>query len=88
MLSVHGGITFSDSCQEGGLICHVDEEDKRPIWWFGFDCSHAWDISPKMDSITQVRVGRESVYRDIRYVRKEIRDLAKQLHDLEQKKLT
>ena len=35
-LDVHGGVTYSD----GGDGYPVDLAD---VWWFGFDCMHAWD---------------------------------------------
>jgi hypothetical protein len=47
---VHGGLTFADFCQEGpeeATICHVPgpgEPDR--VYWLGFDCAHAWDLSP------------------------------------------
>lgn len=47
---VHGGLTFADGCQKADPehgICHIvapGEEDD--VWWFGFDCAHAWDLAP------------------------------------------
>ena len=37
-LEVHGGLTFSDFWE--------DENDN--LWYLGFDCAHAWDLSPFM----------------------------------------
>ena len=34
---VHGGITFSN----GGL--NHEYPVQSDLWWFGFDCTHAWD---------------------------------------------
>jgi hypothetical protein len=48
---VHGGLTYSNSCQEDGEICHVPAEGREhDIWWLGFDCAHGWDVMPKMDA--------------------------------------
>lgn len=50
-LEVHGGLTYSDFCQadapEGHGICHVPRRGEPDnVWWFGFDCGHACDLSP------------------------------------------
>ena len=51
---MHGGLTYADSCQEGpeeATICHIPGPgEPEPLWWLGFDCGHAWDISPAMDA--------------------------------------
>ncbi len=37
-IDVHGGLTYSDSCQ--GRVCHIPEPGEPDnVWWFGFDCS-------------------------------------------------
>lgn len=48
---VHGGLTYSAACEqrveEGVGVCHVPGPgESENIWWFGFDCMHAWDVSP------------------------------------------
>jgi hypothetical protein len=44
---VHGGLTFSDKCQEGGKICHkVEPGEPDDVWWLGFDCAHSGDMWP------------------------------------------
>jgi hypothetical protein len=51
-IQVHGGLTFAGAASEPD----VDEEFRRTphpdrpqdVWWFGFDCAHAWDLSPTM----------------------------------------
>jgi hypothetical protein len=65
-IRVHGGITFSDTIKQFG-------ED---IWWFGFDCAHAVDISPYSKADIEMS---GATYRNMRYVRKEVRCLAEQL---------
>jgi hypothetical protein len=65
--------------REGTGICHrpaAGEPDR--VWWFGFDCAHAGDISPGYDSILG-RSWPESTYKTIEYVKAQIADLAQQL---------
>jgi hypothetical protein len=85
LINVHGGLTYSGSCR--GAICHVPQPgEPDPVWWFGFDCSHAWDVTPGMDAALR-KAGsrlpdmglRDSVYRDAAYVRLEVERLAEQL---------
>lgn len=42
-LEVHGGLTYSDACNE--TICHKTETNDE-VWWLGFDCGHYQDLSP------------------------------------------
>lgn len=81
-VSVHGGLTFSDPCAETGdesaHVCHVAAPGRADhVWWFGFDCAHAWDVSPKYDR--QMR-GWEASYKEIGYVRQQVEHLAAQIH--------
>jgi hypothetical protein len=86
-VEVHGGLTFADACQpsndESRGICHkVDVEDH--VWWFGFDCAHSWDLVPGMAAYQQVSGlrglhGGDEVYRNLGYVSREIKSLARQL---------
>ena len=73
-LEVHGGLTFS------GKV------DRRALWWFGFDCAHAWDLAPGLDLGLIAGEQRHSlhqtpwiVYRDEQYVRAQVESLADQL---------
>lgn len=87
-VSVHGGITFTASCnphatEEHG-ICHLPGEGKTDkVWWLGFDCAHAMDLAPGMNA--QLKAcgaffGSEGdTYRDIEYVKEQIANLAQQL---------
>jgi hypothetical protein len=45
-------------------------------WALGFDCAHAWDISPGMPAGF---IDHDATYRDIEYVRGECRCLAEQV---------
>jgi hypothetical protein len=83
-VDVHGGLTFSDYCQERTRkdrgICYVplDGNPKR-IYWFGFDCSHYGDLDPA-PKITAFPGG---VYRTLLYVKNECRSLADRLADVQ-----
>lgn len=49
-MTPHGGLTYSAPCDgdvEGG-ICHVPTAGEDDVWWFGFDCGHAFDYLPGM----------------------------------------
>lgn len=77
----HGGLTFSDFCHPkedpSKGICHtVEEGENDRVWWLGFDCAHAGDLCPKYGH--HYPIGGET-YKDIEYVRREVRDLAAQL---------
>lgn len=93
-IDVHGGLTFSDSCDEQRPegICHVPAEGRpKNVWWFGFDCAHYRDLTPgevktAIDHNFQYpfsdpRKDGESVYRDVAYVQAECTSLARQLAD-------
>lgn len=86
---VHGGLTYSDFCQErpadcgeeGEGICHVPYAGRAEhVWWLGFDCAHGFDVSPKY---RRRFGGAEEVYRDIGYVMRQCASLAKQLSSVQ-----
>lgn len=57
-IEVHGGLTFSDKCHpmtnEAQGVCHVAEAgEPDDVWWFGFDCSHAWDFMPANATLSE-----------------------------------
>ena len=65
VFQVHGGLTYSavgDWPQEGDY------------WWFGFDCAHLGDYSPKYDKHFS-----DSIYRNLNYVKNQTEQLAEQL---------
>ena len=92
---VHGGLTFSGMCHpgetEGEGICHVPGEGEPDhVWWFGFDCAHAWDYSPmdlqRANKISYpFTISPEKKYRTLEYVKQECRNLARQLLQWENK---
>jgi hypothetical protein len=81
---VHGGITFSDFCQphddEASGICHLPapgEPDR--VYWFGFDCGHCNDLIPAWSGRDIGRMFGPSMYRDIDYVKDQVKHLAVQI---------
>lgn len=94
-LSVHGGVTFTDRCQphdageDARAICHaVEAGEDDDVWWVGFDCSHSFDYSPRLEA-THRQVGSSrrfarEVYRDWAYVLSECAALAAQLKAMEE----
>jgi hypothetical protein len=67
---VHGGVTFS-----GKIRRHGGGVERG--WWFGFDCGHAWDVSPYFKG-RGLDFG-DSHYRNFDYVREQCAELAKQI---------
>ena len=74
-IDVHGGLTYARAKDDG--------------WCFGFDTSHAWDRTPAIEALMRILgspyeiIDRENIYRDMAYVEKEVRSLAKQLKAME-----
>lgn len=86
-IDVHGGLTYADACDEGSAplgICHIPEPGTpEHLFWFGFDCAHAWDRSPQDEVMARSGYpftrNADEFYRDIAYVKNECRKLAAQL---------
>jgi len=92
-LNVHGGITFTDFCQNGdecSSICHkVEQEENDCVWWIGFDCAHGGDYYPEMSraisiiekfgEFSEYGFSRLGTYKDMEYVKHEIYELVEQL---------
>lgn len=90
-VNVHGGLTFTGSCMEeapeGYGVCHIPEPGRPDdVWWFGFDCGHAFDLSPGTlgweianGFLHRVDGLPEDTYRDVAYVKTEVAHLARQL---------
>lgn len=86
-VEVHGGLTFAGFCAKtddpSKHICHMVEPGENDrVYWFGFDCAHAWDLSPSMNQYDFHRAREEETYRNIHYVEQEVASLAKQLKAL------
>lgn len=72
----HGGLTFGpEPCHEGGDICHVPLPGEAEVMWYGFDCSHAYDVVPYFvdppDGMPRMSLAfhHGEKYRDIEYVK-------------------
>ena len=65
-VDVHGGLTYSGKSKP--------THDPDGLWWIGFDCAHAGDLSPGYPN----NFGDET-YKNIDYVEGECCNLAKQL---------
>lgn len=75
--SAHGGLTYSDLCRENNEELGVCHKSAEKFWWVGFDTAHSGDLSPAYISSSG------GIYRDLNYIKEEIRSLAKQLKDKE-----
>jgi hypothetical protein len=86
---VHGGLTFAGRCREDDKefgICHVPAAGMPDlVWWLGFDCGHAGDFLPSYNRLVAGGIRALSslfsdgdAYRDVDYVRGEVRRLAEQ----------
>lgn len=71
-VSVHGGITWSSKLPDA----LKEDED---VWWFGFDCAHAYDLMPAFQDFGGRVFSSEAVYRDVFYVSEQVRDLSEQI---------
>ncbi len=83
-IDVHGGLTFSGFCAESSdearHICHKPSPGEPDhVWWLGFDCSHLGDIIP-VDRSSFMQ-DEHSVYRNMWYVRSQVKILARQIKD-------
>lgn len=89
-MEIHGGITYAASCNNGDEatgICHIPAAgEPEHFWWLGFDCAHAWDLSPydmkRAEEGGIWSIGHHQQYRDLPYVKSECASLAKQLKEL------
>jgi hypothetical protein len=84
-IEIHGGLTFSSKQENEDYPLYP----QAGLWWFGFDCAHAWDLPDpnlvKNDKLKSI-IHRDYIYRNddaeirtLEYVRKECVKLAEQL---------
>lgn len=82
LFNVHGGITWTND-HAGGA-----EPNPEGMWWFGFDCSHAGDLTPGLiralhkigyKVLPEHHMPPHETYREPLYVLAECRSLASQL---------
>lgn len=82
-VEVHWGLTYANACR--GPICHVPAPgESDDVWWLGFDCAHAGDLTPGSEFRLPERLrGRcGDVYRDEAFVTAEVNRLADQLAEV------
>ena len=66
-------------------ICHIPAVgESARVWWFGFDCAHAFDLVPGMRALLAESGGglshsMDETYRTLNYVRDNCEKLAQQL---------
>lgn len=69
--------------QRGRTICHIGAPGEPDhIWWFGFDCAHSGDLTPKYAGLTRSYRNDDDVYRTLEYVTEQVTALAAQLAKL------
>lgn len=82
-LDCHGGITFSRRCDpsedESRHICHTGDVANKLVFWFGFDCAHSGDVSPKHQHDFPDMMGYGETYKPLHYVKQQVECLARQL---------
>lgn len=71
---VHGGLTYAKESLAG-----IEKDLFGELWWFGFDTSHAGDLSPYQDEISIRFSNYDDEYRDFEYVKEQTQKLAEQL---------
>ena len=70
----HGGLTYSGSGSPG----RVGSDDG--VWFFGFDCGHAGDLTPGLTKYKGAEFDKGwETYRELNYVKGMVTDLAKEL---------
>lgn len=93
-LSVHGGVTYTDFCNEEDKllgVCHIPPNGQSDrVWWIGFDTVHLYDYAPVFEMQKRNYTGyvfsdkqTKDVYRNLDYVIAEVESLAKQLKAIE-----
>jgi hypothetical protein len=88
-VAAHGGLTFADKCQPGKDetrgVCHIPAPGEPDhVWWFGFDCAHSGDRSPRDEMYATTRgypftAHRDETYKTLAYVQRECAELAAQV---------
>lgn len=84
LLHIHGGVTYTDFCQEesDNGVCHVPMPGRaHRVWWIGFDTCHCNDVQPALPSFNAIFKGH-STYKDLGYVEGQCASLAAQLREM------
>jgi hypothetical protein len=68
--------------EQASAVCHLPAPgEPDSVFWFGFDCAHAFDRSPGIEAVIGRRI-EDNEYRDLAYVEAEVARLALQLHQM------
>lgn len=76
-LRVHGGLTFSYWDEEQTRWPQGMLPRRQRLWFFGFDCCHAYDLTPGLPFFP-----KDVVYRTMAYAIDNCEDLAMQLENV------
>lgn len=76
--------------QIASTVCHtVSPDEDDCVWWLGFDCAHSGDVTPGLNAMLRdlprmpkLSFRRHDTYKTITYVRKQVRELARQLKEM------
>ncbi len=74
-LYCHWGVTYSDF--GAPTENPAETETVSNLWWFGFDCCHAYDLVPAFGCLRNPNL--KDKYRDVAYVKDQINKLVAQL---------
>jgi hypothetical protein len=84
-IECHGGVTYYGAdvgygCVENSVNALCGKLWGAADYWIGFDCQHAWDLSPAQDRLAPMT--NDAVYRNFEYVLGECKSVAKQLYEM------
>lgn len=86
-IDVHGGLTYAgkEVGQDNWEATSFGEKVRTTLggkgYWFGFDCAHGFDVVPRYVSEGYPSYD-DQVYKDMVYVRKQIRKLVNQFREV------
>lgn len=89
--TAHGGLTYAAPCQHRddfpmeSMVCHVPNAgEPDSVWWFGFDCAHCGDRSPRDEAYARdlgypFTSFAGETYKTLEYVKKICTELAAEI---------
>lgn len=90
-VDVHGGLTYAERCNPEAGVCHVPRRgEPADFWWIGFDCAHAFDLSPGLkpmlklelalppERVEELYQGLGETYCDLDFIKRQCAHLARQ----------
>jgi len=76
IIDCHGGLTYSSTSKGGDYPVKSSN-----LWWFGFDCAHAWDNDIEPDP-NWPRIYSDGEVRSLEFVQEQCESIAAQLMTL------